>query len=617
MKQYTSHLCTFMGRQENLSMLLRYVERALEINAIDNYWMIDMTRCVEDHEYIYNEQQKLDKKFPGRVHVYNRETRAAELKDEHAIKEGIGSWGTFYKFLSRFTDNDVIAKCDDDTLYFDVETLHAAFEFRWNNKQPYLMHANCINNGITAYHQHRAGVWNTPETDVYPACGLTGPLFSFPEIACEHHKVFTSDLMLNPAAVEKYKLGENISFTQRVSINFIFMLGSDRDSLSTIDLQDEYETSSKKPQQQDRCNCIIGDFVVAHHTYGVQEPVMERLGTINCYRDLARSIMKQKHENKPIVTDYQITTSIQSACGKYLAMHPATKNTCIMKHRSSGMYISVRSNKKEKIKFDQNRNKIPTGRYMLENITIGTTDPNQASLLELDLNNGRSLLEFNNSNKLIRTGGSRRELESGYDPQGKFIPGHMIAKFFHGGYKTELVNFIERDGGHVIESNTHPGYFLHANINEKTSRVNLRYVKSDDPDVFDIIPCGEYTNKPVVIDIIRCEDDVMNDGTFYRVLDTNQTIYKPREYYWMVDHHMWELHKNPDGTYCICLVADNLDTLYLGIVDEKLMMTQHVDEWTLDGKTIQHVKTGEFLHVDENRLTLIDTPSSFKYQLTK
>ena len=182
-KEYTSHLCTFMGRESNVKILIQYIERALDINAVDNYWMIDMTRCIEDHEYIYKEQQRLDKKFPGRVHIYNREKRKEELKDPEKIKAGIGGWKTFYEFLNRFSDSDVIAKCDDDTLYFDIETLEAAFRFRWEKKQPYLMHANCINNGITAYHQHRKGIWKTKETDIYPACGLTGPLFSFPEIA--------------------------------------------------------------------------------------------------------------------------------------------------------------------------------------------------------------------------------------------------------------------------------------------------------------------------------------------------------------------------------------------------------------------------------------------------
>ena len=51
-KQYTSHLCTFMGREANLKILIPYVDKALEIGAVDNYWFIDMTRKRSDHELI-------------------------------------------------------------------------------------------------------------------------------------------------------------------------------------------------------------------------------------------------------------------------------------------------------------------------------------------------------------------------------------------------------------------------------------------------------------------------------------------------------------------------------------------------------------------------------------
>lgn len=617
MKEFKSHLCTFMGRQENLLVLMKYVERALAIDALDHYWMIDMTRCIEDHEFIYQEQQRLNEKFPGRVHIHNREIRGKELAEPEKIKEGIGSWKTFYEFLLGFNDNDVIAKCDDDTLYFDVETLRGAFEFRWKYKQPYLMHANCINNGITAYHQHQKGIWSTKETHVYPSCGLTGPLFSFPEIACEHHRVFTSDLMLNTDNIEKYKLNENISFTQRVSINFIFMLGADRDSLATIDLQDEYETSSKKPQQQDRCNCIIGDFTAAHHTYGVQEPVMEEQGTLKCYYRLVDHVMKDTHKNKPINDEYHITTPIKSSDNVYLAMHPATDNTCVLKHQRSGMYLAVESNKKEKIRFDKDRNKIGTGKYMLENITIGVTDRARASLLELDLTSGQSLLEFNNSNKLIRTGGSRKELQEGFRPVHKHFPGHMIAKFFHGGYKTELVNFISKDDGYVIQSNTHKDFYLTVAVNKKTNRMNFRYMRSDEPDVFIVEPCSEHKNKPVGISIVRCDDQIMNDGTYYKILDTNQTIYKPREYYWMVDHHIWQLRKQQDAnTYTIQLVADNREPLYLG-VKEDLCMSSDAQDWLIEDEAIKHIRSGKYLTISNNSALLSDTPQCFDFQLNK
>ena len=149
-KEFTSHLCTFMGREANLKILIPYIDSALKLGAVDNYWFIDMTRKRSDHELIKKLSAELNDKYPGRVHLYNSEERGKIIDDEEKLKEATKSWETFYKFLTRFNDNDIIAKCDDDTYYIDVETLKAAYEFRWNNKKPYLMHANAINNGLAA-----------------------------------------------------------------------------------------------------------------------------------------------------------------------------------------------------------------------------------------------------------------------------------------------------------------------------------------------------------------------------------------------------------------------------------------------------------------------------------
>lgn len=613
-KQYKSHLCTFMGRKENLDMLLRYVERALEIDALDNYWMIDMTRNLDDHELIHREQQRLNERFPGRVHIYNRERRAEELKDLDAIKAGVGSWKTFYEFLTRFGDDDVIAKCDDDTLYFDVETLRGAFEFRWKHKQPYLMHANCINNGVTAYHQHKQNIWSTDETHLYPSCGLTGPLFSFPEIACEHHATFTDQLIQDESNVEKFQLNKNIAFAQRVSINFIFMLGRDRDSLSTIDLQDEYETSSKKPQQQDRCNCIIGDFVVVHHTYGVQEPVMEELGTLEKYAALADSIFSKpcSHENKSICMDLGVTTAIKNADDHYVAVHPATNNTFAIQHEKSGMFIGCKTNKKERVRFDKDRNKISTGTFMLENQLVAQQDAEHAVLWELDLQSDSTLLEFNNSNKLIRTGGSRKEIRERYKPDKLFFPGHMIAKFFQGGYKTELVNLIKQsDGSYIIQSNTHKDYYLRAMINKKTRRINMRYEKEDEPDKFILHSKQQNVGHVATIKINRCEDDVMNDGTNYQIVETGEQINKPREYYWMVDHYIWEFITDGDQ-HVIKLVADDRDDMYLDVVDGDVRTSSTPAGWQIDQDTMKHISSGLYLSID-NTISVSRKPESLSF----
>lgn len=611
---YTSHLCTFMGRRNNLQILLVYIEQALKTNAIDNYWMIDMTRCVEDHEFIYTEQQRLNDLFPGRVHIYNREERSKILQDKEAIADSIGQWGTFYKFLTRFKNNDVIAKCDDDTFYIDVDTLKAAFDLRWKHKTPYLMHANCINNGITAYHQHEAGVWSTEETGVYPTTGLTGPLFSDPKIACEHHKQFCTDLKSDLNNVDKYKLGKNIFFTNRISINFIFMLGTDRDSLSQINLQDEYETSSKIPQRLDRPNVVIGDFTVAHHTYGVQEPVMEKEKTYDHYLEVSKLYHEHECDHKSINMGLNLSSTIKDKNGHYVGMTPVNENTYVIKHVESGKFIGCRGVKEEKWKPGPNREKIGTGVYMLMNQLFPVDDINDASLFDLKLD-APTLLEFNNSNKLLRTGGSRQEKVNNWKPGGPQFPAHMIAKFFQGGYKTEFA-IIEPSGDHYkIKSKSHPNFNLTSNVNLKANVIVNRWSSKIECE-YDIIPVGETARDINLVAIHRCDKDITNDSTCSTLIDTGRRVYKPREFYWMVDHFIWEFVPVKKDIYKIKLIADDYPDLYMGIRNEKLFAGEK-DDWKIKKDTIQHVKTGKFVSTTSTGVTLSDKPSELFFNINE
>ena len=265
-KNYNSHLFTFCGRERNLRILLVYIELALKINALDHYWFVDMTRNQKDHKFVLKNFKRLSKIFPNRVHLFNHEERSKILKDPNLLKKESNNWGVFYSFLNNFKDDDVIVKCDDDILFLDVENLKSAFDLRWDNKKPFLMHSNCINNGVCAYHQRKLNIWLDEETKTYPHKGLNGPLFSNPQIALDHHNKFCGDLLDDYNNLENYKLQKNILFCNRISINFIFILGKDRDLLSKIGRQDEYEISSRYPQLTDRPNLIIGDFITSHHT---------------------------------------------------------------------------------------------------------------------------------------------------------------------------------------------------------------------------------------------------------------------------------------------------------------------------------------------------------------
>ena len=117
-KQYTSHLCTFMGREANLEVLLPYIEGALLNNAVDNYWFIDMTRKRSDHELIKRESARLNDMFPGRVHLHNSEERSKIIDDEDkkqaALDKIIKKYGSMSKmFIRGSNENRAIIKIQE------------------------------------------------------------------------------------------------------------------------------------------------------------------------------------------------------------------------------------------------------------------------------------------------------------------------------------------------------------------------------------------------------------------------------------------------------------------------------------------------------------------------
>lgn len=594
--QYRVNMCTFMGRQYNVELLLKYVEEALRINAIDHYWMIDMTRNHDDHEYIFNEQQRLDKIYPGRVHVVNREKRREEL-DSNIAKDTIGSWCPFYKFLTTFEDNDVIIKCDDDTLYFDVETIRAAAEFRWKNQDALLMHANTINNGITAYHQQKQNVWKFEGADIlkrYPTSGLTGPLFSHPDVACECHKQFAEDLIQDESNVDLYKLHTNPYFAARVSINMIFMLGKDREVLSKIDTQDEYMTSSKIGQQLNRPNQVIGDFVCAHHTYGVQEPVMEKLGTHKIYKQLCDSIFSTERvrTNKTITTTCGRIVTIKNN-DVYLSRYWANENSVALKHVESDKYINIDWTRTERVKFIDSENeqgkkeKIGLGVFWWKTELVSSDKP---LIFNTNLNNP-SLIQIQDCTEVLR---SEQPGFSGL----RFMT-FPVKYWFQQNYTKQLINArAQDDGTYRFESEKHPGYFLHADIKPNKT---IYCFKHDADDRWLVESFGHMNNKLVPISIDRGDQETCeNDPTTARVTNdpTLPECRNFREFYWMVDRYMWELIDHDDGVL-IKLVADDLEDMYLNATSGELRLGEK-DVWVVDNGNYKHKLSGKELKISED-----------------
>lgn len=578
MPNYNTHLCTFMGRKFNVEILLQYVENALRIDAIDHYHMIDMTRNFDDHEYINKEQQRLNELYPGRVHIVNREVRAKQLKDDTAM-DIVGSWSPFYKYVSTFKDNDVIIKCDDDTLYFDIETIRAAAEFRWNNKQPYIMHANCINNGVCAYHQNKNNIWtkvkNKQLLSMYPDAGLTGCLFSDPDIACDMHEQFTNDLK-SGAGIDKYKLKKNINFCNRVSINFIFMLGSDRDTISKIDRQDEYEISSKIPNRLDRPNTIIGDFICAHHTYGPQEPVMEERGTQELYIDLVKKIDFSNCTNKKITQKYNKPITIHDK-NKYIGKYWATENSYTIKNKTIDKYLSIAWEKKEQMKF-VDKKPIPSGVFHYMSKMTSGDEP-----MVFNFNKNKpSLFYLQESSSVIKATRPPNHTAKQYIA-------HAVSPWFQSGYKTHLIKTHQVPEGVRFESTQAPGFFLEMNILPNGN--TLLQWKQDGDQIWEL---GDLSNNANDVVLVQIDKDIdpqpENDATTAKAFKSDLPHCRnDRGYYWMVKNYIWELESLNNDNYAIKLISDEHEDLYLNFDKEKLHVSNKKQPWSVNGNKITHI----------------------------
>lgn len=607
-KPYNSHLCTFMGREANLEILLPYIEGALFNNAVDNYWFIDMTRKRSDHELIKKESARLNELFPGRVHLYNSEERAKIIDDPEKIAEVSSDWSVFYKFLLKFKDNDIIAKCDDDTYFIDIATLAAAFELRWNNKKPFLMHANAINNGVCAYHQNKKGIWKDQETKTYPPGGLSGPLFAHPEVACSHHKKFTQDMIANPANIDKYKLKDNIQFCNRVSINFIFMLGKDRKALSKITRQDEYDTSVKIPQQQNRPNMLIGDFIMAHHTYGNQEPTMEKLKTDQGYKKL-------KNKLKPATTKVEpldISTKVNAVStiggeGGLLGRSWVESDTYVLRNPENGEFISLSDDIQEAKHGDMLKRKFSRTNNIKEATLFNIKEGKVESIW---IENSAHILKCPDE-ELVKSGKAGLCFPNlGMSGKAMYLTNKVLAK--KSGKFMTIKSSLDKSLN--LAPKTVPEKMLKERPEDAKKLLSMNHFTRDTEFKWEAISMKDFVNLVIPINIKRCKNKKLSNDctTASSKIEGLPDLIPSIDFIWNIGQYIWEfIPTKKENTYLIKLIADDKPDLYLSYnkKQDKVLTTSSKDEWIIEKQFLKHRASGKYLNIQNGEVKLLPKKS--------
>jgi hypothetical protein len=284
---YITKICVFLGREKNMVILHKYIELGLQETILNQYHMFDFSRNIKDHHFIKQEYNRLINIYPNKIFLHNSIENYDKLNNKE-IKKSQTDWCPFYKTLATklYDEKSVIIKCDDDILFIDIYALKNALEDRWKDKESFLIHSNCINNGLCGYYLRDKFPMLKTQLSIYPKGGLLGVLFEKPELAYAMHLQFLKDIKNNISNLNNYII-DDIYISSRISINFILIRGEDVKYLENVSTQDEYELSSKIPEELLRKNKIKGDLITSHLSYQMQDKfILSKNDIINQYNNL-------------------------------------------------------------------------------------------------------------------------------------------------------------------------------------------------------------------------------------------------------------------------------------------------------------------------------------------
>lgn len=179
--------------------------------------------------------------------------------------------------------NDIILKCDDDIVYFDLDNLDDFISFRRRNDQYFLVSANVVNNGVCAHFQQSMGAIarNVMDCELPPG-GLCGSIWNDGGKAEALHRLF----LANPSSFYR-PAASPIVWNERVSINFIALQGADLVHIPDLTTDDEHDLCYGVRKRAKKQNCIFPQFIASHLSFWRQEAAMNVDELINDYRVLA------------------------------------------------------------------------------------------------------------------------------------------------------------------------------------------------------------------------------------------------------------------------------------------------------------------------------------------
>jgi hypothetical protein len=269
MKQHRIVVGCPAGRKETLELLFAHVLKNRPF--VDEFRIWVNTTNESDLEYI----KQLSEQYPDFV-----------TRDHSA--DGNTNQGrnvTVCLFFPNCIDeNTVYFKVDDDVVWLEENFFEKMYEFRIQNQEYPIIFANTVNNAICDYiHQHLGLLLDVPY--IWPACG--DPVgWSNGEYCVLKHKEFLSHL--KNGQIHKYKFEKWIARQrEQISINNICWFGKDFAKFEgNVGIEDERWLSCVYPDQLGKFNCINGNALCVHYSFGPQLEYVKQSGILQEYKNL-------------------------------------------------------------------------------------------------------------------------------------------------------------------------------------------------------------------------------------------------------------------------------------------------------------------------------------------
>jgi len=280
-------MIVFAGRKATMQVLLRYVDKMVHECSVHEVHLWDYARDKLDHYWM----KGIGKRRNGtEVQVMT-----------HGL-DGHG-WADVYEFYSskksgperpRWTpqstratrENTVLVKADDDIVYIDTSRFDSYVEYIRTHREKFIVHANIVNNGITAYYQAKHirelkarihGLEEYPHE--YGQPGLFGPLLlNGGSRASDLHRYFLAHRQNFSWSEGCIVYGKEVAARYgqpgqgRFSINFFGARWAQWDNVHRLALNPEGDEVGITTQgsAEGKEQCIFTSFNVCHFSFFTQ-----------------------------------------------------------------------------------------------------------------------------------------------------------------------------------------------------------------------------------------------------------------------------------------------------------------------------------------------------------